>query len=128
MGFGAVGLVLIAIGAVGPEWGALAIGAYFVAVSLWVTLVPSRSVVIDRQGRAVFCRRGRTLVVEPGELEAIKTPLFANANRWLPLVVKARQGKLHFKPPVGTCGELWTALAEVNPSARLVDPHPWLGR
>lgn len=122
--FSAAGLVLIPIAAVNASWWFLIVGIWFVLFSTWVIWSPSRSVTMDDQGRAVFRRRKKTLVVGPGELEKISTASLLNAYRAYPLLVVARRGRIRFKPPpLGGSGELWSALAEANPEAKLVNPY-----
>jgi len=131
LALGVIGIFLIIVALVAHNDAVILpglIGLYFVGACLWVTLTPARHVQVDGTGRVTFSSRTRTLVVEPGELEAVTSRAGFNANRLIPMLVRSKNGKIRFKPPPGTCDELWEALARANPEARLASPHPWLFR
>ena len=131
LALGVVGIILVIVALVAHNDGVILaglIGVYFIGTCLWVTLTPARHVEEDPTGRVSFTSRSRTLVVEPGQLEAVTSLAGFNANRLIPMLVRANNGKIRFKPPGGTCDELWEALERTNPEARLASPHPWLFR
>lgn len=97
-------------------------GLWFIGAPLWSIFAPARRVEVDSTGKATFIRRNRRLVIEAGELTSITT---SDANRVMPMLVTASSGTIRFKPPAGTCDQLWQALARSNPQARLANPHSY---
>jgi hypothetical protein len=131
LALGVIGIVVIIVALVAHNHAVIfpaLIGLYFVGACLWVTLVPARHVQVDSTGRVTFTSRTSTLVIEPGELEAVTSLAGFNANRLIPMLVKSKSGKIRFKPPPGTCDELWEELKRANPEARFASPDPWLFR
>ena len=107
----------------GPAFLFVAVGLWFLGVSLASFFFTAQRVRMNDQGAVIFSSRRRDLLVEAGELVSVHIiPL--DWNRLLPMRVRARQGSIFLWSRFTDMESMWRTLQTHSPDADMDRPHP----
>jgi hypothetical protein len=108
----------------GPVGFLLAVGLYFVVVSLAFIALPARRVRLTATGDIILVTPRRSMRLKPGQLRSVRT-VFLDPQRLAPYVVRGPDGRILLFSRMNCMKDLETALRANSPAARIVRLERW---